>query len=89
MGNKKSLPAMTGIAAISSKRSQRSVSPYVDTTANDEQAKKWALTERDISFLSSQTGKFQYLSICTPVRCDPFRRRAEHAALVATITLLD
>jgi hypothetical protein len=62
MGNKKSTPDMHGIAALAGKRSQRSVHPYSDTAdLDDQENKKWALTERDIVFLSSQTGKCKYL----------------------------
>ena len=50
------MPTMTGIAAISSKRSQRSVSPYINPAGDGESQSKWILSERDISFLCSQTG---------------------------------
>jgi hypothetical protein len=61
MGNKKSSPNMIGIAAICSKRSQQSVNPYKNPSESEEQQNKYILAERDIAFLSSQTGKYKYL----------------------------
>jgi hypothetical protein len=61
MGNKKSSPNMIGIAAISSKRSRQSVNTHKNRSDSDEEQNKWNLTERDITFLCSQTGKYKYL----------------------------
>jgi hypothetical protein len=52
---------MIVIAAICSKRSQQSVNPYKNPSESEEQQNKYILAERDIAFLSSQTGKYKYL----------------------------
>jgi NACalpha-BTF3-like transcription factor len=60
MGNRKSSPNMMGIAAITSKLSQQNVNPHRNAFESDEQQNKWTLSERDIAFLVSQTGKHKY-----------------------------
>jgi len=61
MGNKKSSPNMIGIGAICGKRSQQSVNTYKNPSELEEQQNRYILAERDIAFLSSQTGKYKYL----------------------------
>ncbi len=51
---------MMGIAAITSKLSQQNVNPHRNAFESDEQQNKWTLSERDIAFLVSQTGKHKY-----------------------------
>jgi hypothetical protein len=52
---------MIGIGAICGKRSQQSVNTYKNPSELEEQQNKYILAERDIAFLSSQTGKYKYL----------------------------
>ncbi len=61
MGNRKSAPNMFGIAALGNQWSPQSVNKHTNPSESDEQRNKWNLSERDIAFLVSQTGKYKYL----------------------------
>jgi len=61
MGNRKSSPTMIGLAAVNSKSAPHSFGIYPNVIISDQRRSKWTLTERDITFLISQTGKrFEY-----------------------------
>ncbi|CAF0815432.1 unnamed protein product [Rotaria sordida] len=59
MGNTKSSSNRIGISIINQKRSQPSVNKHQNLPEPDDPRSKWALSERDINFLSSQTGLSQ------------------------------
>ena len=61
MGNAK-CSNVVGVANTDGKRTRQSVSTNKSSHGSDAQQTKWILSERDITFLSSQTGKYKCLS---------------------------
>jgi len=59
MGNIKSTPHIAGNTAVNRRRSQQSINQSIKLPAVIEQPKRWDLSERDIAFLCSQTGKYK------------------------------
>ncbi|CAF2719028.1 unnamed protein product [Rotaria sp. Silwood2] len=59
MGNTKSSSNKIGTVTINQKRPQQSENKYRNLSESDDQDIKWALSERDIKFLCSQTGLSQ------------------------------
>jgi len=58
MGNTKSVPNKTHIAAANNRQSQQIVSESIQKLPEvNEQEQRWKLSERDVAFLGAQSGK--------------------------------
>lgn len=82
MGNRKSAPNMISIAAISSKRFQQSCNDQPKAPAIIEQESKWLLTERDVTFLCTQTGQYKYLFFVSLIQIDIWYEQAWRLAQI-------
>lgn len=60
MGNRKSSTNINGISGFNSKRFQENMEALRNPPESNEHQKKWILTDRDVAFLVTQTGTYQY-----------------------------
>lgn len=73
MGNAKSSSSVVGISPMSQKRSVQPLSTSTNPPEVDQQQSKWTISERDVAFLRSQTGKYRYF-----FKVDPFCFSHQH-----------
>jgi hypothetical protein len=61
MGNRTSSRKISSFIPINNRQPHQNVHIHENPLKSVEQQNKWILSERDIAFLVSQTGKYKYL----------------------------
>lgn len=77
MGNRKCSLNTISVIGPQSKRSQQSINTHKNASESHEQSNEYVLLERDVAFLSAQTGKYKYLFTTNLIKlcisCEPYQ----------------